>query len=281
MVRLLPTLVRRNAGLIVVYTAAGLMSFGYIKLVAMSQSVAEFGRFAAVSFLGLILSAPLTMLQNGVARQVSALSAGGRSAEVPAYLKTLVVRAALPILLGVAVLLLLAGPLAGGLRLDGAAAIRILVLTIVLFFPFQVVLGGLSGRERLMAYSVVLLLDASIRFGYGLLRPDAIATTAGALMVYLGSLGTALLVGALLSRGDFLRPGRVPLSGMHPVVPVFLLGTTLLYLLAFQDAYLVRLVLDPIAAARYGAAATVGRLVHLLPLPMIPALVPLVTRLAT
>ncbi len=279
--RLLPVLVRTNGTLILVYTAAGLMSWGYIKLVAVNQSVTEFGRFAAVSFLGLILAAPLATLQSGVARQVSALRAKGREAEVPAYLKTLLFRSALPILIGVAVLTLLAGPLSEAIHLDGAAAIRILLLTIVLFFPFHLVLGGLAGRERLIAYSVVLLLDASIRLGYGLLHPEAIATTAGALSVYLGSLGVAVTVGALISRADFLKPGRVPLAGLHPIVPVFLLGTTLLYLLAFQDAYLVRLVLDPVPAARYGAAATVGRLVHLLPMPMIPALVPLVTRLST
>lgn len=281
MVRLLPVLVRRNGLLIFVYTAAGFMSWGYIKLVAVNQSVTEFGRFAAVSFLGLILAAPLATLQNGVARQVSALKAGGREAEVPAYLKTLLVRSALPILLGVAALALLAGPLAEAIRLDGAAGIRILLLTIVLFYPFHLVLGGLAGRERFIAYAVVLLLDASIRLGCGLLWPEAIATTEGALSVYLGSLFVAILAGAVFSRADYLRPGRVPLAGLQPVVPVFILGTTLLYLVAFQDAYLVRLVLDPVAAARYGAAATVGRLVHLLPIPMIPALVPLVTRLAT
>jgi len=279
--RLLPVLVRRNGALIFVYTAAGFMSWGYIKLVAVNQSVTEFGRFAAVSFLGLILSAPLATLQSGVARQVSALRAEGREAEVPAYLKTLLTRSALPILIGVAVMFFLADPLARALRLDGAAGIQILLLTIVLFYPFHLVLGGLAGRERLFAYSTVLLLDASIRLGYGLLRPESIETTAGALSVYFGSLGIALIVGVVISRADFLRPGRVPLAGLHPVVPIFILGTTLLYLLAFQDAYLVRLVLDPISAARYGAAATVGRLVHLLPLPMIPALVPLVTRLAT
>jgi len=280
MARLLSVLVRRNGALVLVYTAAGIMSWGYIKLVAVNQSVTEFGRFAAVSFLGLILAAPLATLQNGVARQVAALKAEGREEEVPAYLKTLLARSVLPILVGVVVLFFLAGPLARAIRLDGPAAIRILLLTIVLFYPFHLVLGGLAGRERLIAYSTVLLLDAAIRLGYGLLRPEATATTAGALSVYLGSLGVALVVGVLISRADLLKPGRVPLEGLQPVVPVFLLGTTLLYLLAFQDAYLVRLVLDPLSAARYGAAATVGRLVHLLPLPMIPTLIPLVTRMA-
>jgi O-antigen/teichoic acid export membrane protein len=277
---LLRTLLARNGILIPVFTLVGLLQWVFIKLVALAQEPAEFGRFVAITFLGIILTAPLATLQSGVSRQVTTLAATGRGGAIPAYLRGLLARWALPLLAVVAVLLLAAGPLARGLRLDRPASVRLLTAIVVGNLPFQVMLGALAGRERIRSFAGVLLADASIRCGVALVAPGTIETTAGALAVYLGSLAAATLLGGLLLGRDLLtRGGEGTGRELRPVLPAFIVGAVLFYAVAFEDALLARVVLDDAGAGRYGAAVTLGRLLHMIPVPMIPILVPLVARL--
>lgn len=277
---MLRALLRRNAILISACVAAGLLQWGFVKLAALGQSPEEFGRFASLAFLALIVSMPLVTLQSGVARQVTSLVASGSGASVGPYLRRLLAAWALPGLAVCAALFALAAPITEWLRLADPWSVRVLTGVIAAFLPLQLVLGTLAARDRLSLLAAVLLTDGVLRCGIALAWPEAVATTTGALAVTLVALGGAVALGAFWIRDDLFSRGEAPTTRLPAVLPRFALGALLFYAAAFQDALLVRLVFGGAEAARYDAAVTLGRIVHALPYPLIPVLVPAVARLS-
>jgi hypothetical protein len=276
---LVRTLLPRNTLTIAAYTAVGLLQWLYVKLVALAQPPEEFGRFVAVSFLGLIVVAPLVTLQGGISRQVAGLALRGRDGAVSAYLRGLLRHALLPVGLLAVVLGALSGTITDLLHLGSSASLLWLIGIVVVQLPLQLALGTLAGRERLRGLVGVLLLDVVLRCAAALMLPDLIRSTPGALALHAGSLLIATAVSVVAIHGDLTPPsGEGAPPGPPVVLPEFLVGCTLLFAVAFQDALLVRVILGGVSAARYGAAVTLGRLVLVLPLPMIPVLVPEVVR---
>jgi O-antigen/teichoic acid export membrane protein len=274
----LPLLLRRNGTLILAFTAAGLLQWAFLKLVALAQDATEFGRFVAILHLALILSTPLVSLQGGVSRQVAAFVAEGRREAIRPWLRGRLYAWAPPLGALIGLLVIAAGPLAGSLDLGEPWSIAILVAILVVFLPFHALLGAFAGSERVGILAGLLVLDTSGRCLLALTLPDVIATTTGALGVSLAALTLATATGWLVLGKTEPESGDAP--RVPSVLPSFLAGALLLSILTYEDVLLVRRVLDPVAAGQYAAAVTIGRLILVLVYPMIPVMVPVVTRLA-
>ncbi|MEN8150333.1 MAG: hypothetical protein ABFS86_10955, partial [Planctomycetota bacterium] len=160
---LLSQLVRRNGLLILAFTAAGLLQWGYIKIVAVSQPAGEFGRFVAMIHFAMILTTPVVSLQGAVSRQVASLLARGRPDALLPYLHRRLRSWLLPIA-GVAVaVLLLSDPLAEWFDLGEPYAVMVLTGLLLAYLPFQACLGFLAGCDRFRALAGLLVLDTGLR----------------------------------------------------------------------------------------------------------------------
>jgi len=277
---LLSLLLRRNGLLIVAFTAAGLLQWAFIKLVALNQPADEFGRFVALLHFVMILTTPLVSLQGAISRQVASLIASGRRDSVLPYLHRRLRSWLAPIGVVGAIVLLTAWPLASALDLGSPLALVLLTAILLAYLPFQACLGALAGSERFGPLAGLLVLDTGLRCLIALAFPGHVDTTVGALGASLTALVAALVVGlVLVHRGQGAsKARRDPDESLTRALPAFLTGAIAFSVLAYQDALLVRLVLSPEDAGRYAAAVAISRLLLVLVYPMIPTMVPLVAR---
>ena len=273
-------LVRRNGLLILGFTAAGLLQWAYIKIVAVSQPSGEFGRFVATIHFTMILTTPLVSLQGAISRQVARLIAGGRRDALLPYLYQRLRSWSIPIAVVAAAVLLLAKPLAGQFDLGDPMALVLLTAILIAFLPFQACLGFLAGADRFRALVALLVFETGLRCGLALALPGVVATTTGALAVSLAALLLAVGAAMVLVRRGRVRDavGTDPDEALQSTLPAFLAGAVAFSLLAYQETLVVRLVLSPQDSADYSAAIVISRLLLVMAYPLVPAMVPLITK---
>ena len=238
----------------------------------------EFSLLAAFLALLAIIQRPLSTLRTGVNHYSSLLQKDGRIGDVQRLLRKWLLLTGVPAVLLGAVAVVFSGPLAGFLHLSRTAPVVIAGAVLPALFWFPILIGATQGLQRFGWSSAATIFGALVRLGLGagfvwFLYPACGWAMLGHGLSIYASVGI-LFVGLFLV---LLRHGRseevLPSLRLYLLQSFFILAA---YGVLFTaDVILVKHYLPE--DAEFAFAATIGRMVALLPGPIVMAMFPKVT----
>lgn len=268
----------RHSLVLLVATQVGNMATMMFQVVMMRQlSVAEYGILASMLSLILIMGTPLEALRTAVAHQTAllvSLQQGGALKSFWLYWAKILSRSGLIIAI---IGMVFVNPLTQLFQLPSIwpMAITIIIIAASLFIPCFA--GALQGVQAFFwmalhgqVWGVVRLLAAIIVIGF--LGPTAVSGLLAQSIGVVASIAVGLIAISFVLR-IHEKPFSLPFSG----VGYFLLSLTVLagYAVIMNvDVALVKLLFEPDDAGTFARAATIGRSIVFLPVPIAAAMFP-------
>lgn len=236
----------------------------------------EYGVLATLLNMMLVLATPLDALRNAMAH----FAARAHRAEDPALARAIARRWSLRIaLLSIpvsALVYLLNGRIAAFFHLATPAPVLLVALFLIVFMLVPVVAGVLQGLQRFWWFGASMHGWSLVRLGLGVAFVASIAATAyyAVLAHALSQLYAVLVAGAgvwWITRSSAPRVKAPRGIGPYFIFAMFMLGAY--GVIMNSDVMLVRH-FHPAGAGEFAWAATIGRSVVFLPMPIVMAMFP-------
>lgn len=269
-------LIRHSALLLVTTGVANVANVAFHMLMGRSLTGDEYSILAAMLNMLLILATPLDALRNAMAHFAARAHRAGDPALARAIAARWSARVALLAVPGMLVLWLLHRHIAGFFHLQAPGPVLLVVYFLPAFMLLPVVAGVLQGLQRFWWFAAALHGPGPVRLALGWAFVAFLAPTAYHAVL---SHSLAMLYGVLVAAFGvwwITRSAGARVPATRGIGPYFLKAMYLLAgygILMNCDVILVRHY-HPEAAGAFAWAATIGRSVVFLPMPIAMALFP-------
>jgi O-antigen/teichoic acid export membrane protein len=260
--------------------------FGYVFHFALSRKlgVVRYGELSALN-AGYMLSIVVPAIGSTIAiKYAAAFHTAGDDARLAALTDRVLRIACIGGVVSLAILLALAGPIAGFLRVDDRIGVGLAMVVIAISMAGGVLRGLFQGEEDFNGYAISIVMESTLKmiFGIGLAYAGfgIVGAFGGwALGVLITFVYTALTLRAKV-RGTPRAPLRVDGRALAQTMTGVAAATALLAIVQNADLLVVKHVADPATAGLYGALSLAGKIL-LFFVSFVPLIVlPKATRLA-
>ncbi len=248
---------------------AAVISFAYVALLGRLLEPAEYAVVATSLSIAYALSLLMNPLESGVSKLASELHGRGERGQLAQLAAAGLGRSVRPAAALFAAWLLVGLLSRNALGIDGASPVVWLGLLLGVSFPTSVMRGLLRGDQRFSAYAINQVLESIARLGVGLVAVVIGLGAGGALMGYTAGLAAGLLAGMWQLRD--LRAARTGRAEQGPLAsfsaPIVFTHLFLAFVVN-ADVVAAKYYLPDDEAGRYGAAATLVRMIYLAATPV-------------
>ena len=261
--------------------ATAVLSLLYAAYAGRVIGLAEYADFATAVALVMMCQIALGPINGTVARFTAEYSGRGETGKIQALSRAVTRRVALYGLLGVVIALLAVKPLAALLQFTSVLPLVVAYGMIYLMLLVSVPRGVLRGVQSFGHHSVNTVLEASLRFGMGVLLLAFVRVAVTGLSAYVVALVAVLIVSRFQLRHLWAGVEPQPVDGAAVrrfAVPMFVMMLASGGF-AHLDMFFVKHYFGATDAGVYGAAFTLARAMSVLVTPFTTLLLPALTAL--